>query len=56
MLYMCEIAIRTIDEKHLEQANSESRILLTAIMLGNRSFCKNWGWLHFHALCLEKNS
>lgn len=26
---MCEIATRTIDEKLLEQANSESRILLT---------------------------
>ena len=29
VLYMCEIATRTIDEKLLEQANSESRILLT---------------------------
>ncbi len=29
VLYMCQIATRTIDEKLLEQANSESRILLT---------------------------
>jgi len=29
VLYMCEIATRTIDEKLLAQANSESRILLT---------------------------
>jgi predicted nuclease of predicted toxin-antitoxin system len=29
VLYMCEITTRTIDEKLLEQANSESRILLT---------------------------
>jgi predicted nuclease of predicted toxin-antitoxin system len=29
VLYMCEIATRTIDEKLLEQANTELRILLT---------------------------
>jgi predicted nuclease of predicted toxin-antitoxin system len=29
VLYMCEIATRTIDEKLLEQANAESRLLLT---------------------------
>ncbi|MGH7595147.1 MAG: DUF5615 family PIN-like protein [bacterium] len=29
VLYMCEIATHTIDEKLLEQANAELRILLT---------------------------
>jgi len=29
VLYMCEITTGTVDEKLLEQANSESRILLT---------------------------
>jgi predicted nuclease of predicted toxin-antitoxin system len=29
VLYMCEIATRTIEERLLEQANSELRILLT---------------------------
>jgi len=33
VLYMCEITTRTLDEKLLEQANSESRILLTMIKI-----------------------